>query len=251
MNCQDFEKIAIALARKELLDAATRAQNLAHTEVCVRCAARLVEERALIAGVRAVVAEITRQEAPARLEAQLLTAFREHRPALPSPTLIQMPIKTRYWSRRKLTAIAAGILLLVSVITVFWLQSNSLNQQREDHAGSPTRFIEPEPQAPLPELKESAIVTPHPVIPPSQKRVRHPVSRDRLSETEMVTEFFPLLEGDDLSSLESGQIVRVELQGSELLAIGLPVDAAMTGEAVKADVVLGHDGLARAIRFVR
>jgi hypothetical protein len=72
-----------------------------------------------------------------------------------------------------------------------------------------------------------------------------------LSEVEVVTEFFPLLEGDDLSSLESGQIVRVELQGSELLAVGLPVDAAMTGEPVKADVVLGHDGLARAIRFVR
>jgi hypothetical protein len=33
--------------------------------------------------------------------------------------------------------------------------------------------------------------------------------------------------------------------------VGLPVDAEMANTPVKADVLLGHDGLARAIRFVR
>jgi hypothetical protein len=67
----------------------------------------------------------------------------------------------------------------------------------------------------------------------------------------VVTEFFPLLEGDDLNTVESGQIVRVELSGAVLLAAGLPIDAALVDEPVKADVILGHDGQARAIRFVR
>ena len=60
-----------------------------------------------------------------------------------------------------------------------------------------------------------------------------------------------MMEGDDLDSLERVQVVRVELPGSALSAVGLPIDAEMTREPVKADVVVGPDGLARAIRFVR
>jgi hypothetical protein len=250
MNCQEFKKIVVVLARNPLFDATGHEAGLAHTEVCAGCAARLVKEAALLAGLRTAAAEIAGQEAPARLEAALLAAFHEHTAAVASPTILRMPVKSRPWPRRRLTAIAAGILLLVSVITAFWLQTNSQNQQRQVQAGSPPPFITPEPQAPSPEPKAPAMA-PHSAPPASRNRVRHQVSKARLSEVEVVTEFFPLLEGDDLSSLESGQIVRVELQGSELLAVGLPVDAAMTGEPVKADVVLGHDGLARAIRFVR
>ena len=36
-----------------------------------------------------------------------------------------------------------------------------------------------------------------------------------------------------------------------LAAAGLPVGPEMSKDPVKADVVLGYDGLARAIRFVR
>ncbi len=52
MNCHDFEKLALALARGSLLDATARDQGLIHTEVCGLCAARLAEERALLARVR-------------------------------------------------------------------------------------------------------------------------------------------------------------------------------------------------------
>ena len=60
-----------------------------------------------------------------------------------------------------------------------------------------------------------------------------------------------MMDGDDLDSLDNNQLVRVELPGSALIAVGLPVDAEMANAPVKADVLLGHDGLARAIRFVR
>jgi hypothetical protein len=36
-----------------------------------------------------------------------------------------------------------------------------------------------------------------------------------------------------------------------LASFGLPVNAERADERVKADVLMGHDGLARAIRFVR
>ena len=54
-----------------------------------------------------------------------------------------------------------------------------------------------------------------------------------------------------MSGMEGGQIVRVEVPRSALASFGLPMNAERAGERVKADVVLGYDGVARAIRFVR
>jgi hypothetical protein len=45
-------------------------------------------------------------------------------------------------------------------------------------------------------------------------------------------------------------MVRVEVPRSAMLEVGLAVSADRVSELVEADVVLGPDGLARAIRFV-
>ena len=54
-----------------------------------------------------------------------------------------------------------------------------------------------------------------------------------------------------MNGLDSGRVVRVQLPRSALARFGLPVNAERAGEPVKADVLLGEDGTARAIRFVR
>jgi len=82
-----------------------------------------------------------------------------------------------------------------------------------------------------------------------QSRVRH--RRNRTAKAEIVTQFFALEEGADLDSLEIAQVVRVELPGSALADVGLAVDPEVAARPVKADVALGYDGIARAIRFVR
>jgi hypothetical protein len=66
---------------------------------------------------------------------------------------------------------------------------------------------------------------------------------------EQVTEFVPLTYVAQAD--ESGHIVRVNLPRESLFALGVPVSAEQSGEVVKADVMVGDDGLARAIRFVR
>jgi hypothetical protein len=72
------------------------------------------------------------------------------------------------------------------------------------------------------------------------------------NETETVTEFIPLVGGaPGATPLESGQLVRVQLPRSALAPLGLPLNAERGNEPVQADVLLGNDGLARAIRFVR
>ena len=71
------------------------------------------------------------------------------------------------------------------------------------------------------------------------------------SNEEVTTDFIPLMQGERLQG-EGGHLVRVELPRSALERFGLPVNAERGGGGrVKADVLLGEDGLARAIRFVR
>ncbi|HEX8476510.1 MAG TPA: hypothetical protein VF666_21110 [Pyrinomonadaceae bacterium] len=70
-------------------------------------------------------------------------------------------------------------------------------------------------------------------------------------ETEIATDFFPLAGAMTLRQTDSGHVVRVELPRSALASFGLPVNTERLGERVKADVLFGDDGIARAIRFVR
>lgn len=76
--------------------------------------------------------------------------------------------------------------------------------------------------------------------------------RSRASETagadEITTEFIPIA---GFTQSEGVHLVRVELPRSALTSFGIPVNAERAGGRVKADVLLGEDGTARAIRFVR
>lgn len=71
------------------------------------------------------------------------------------------------------------------------------------------------------------------------------------NETEIATDFFPIAGAMTLMQTDSGHIVRVELPRSALASFGLPVNTERNSERVKADVLFGDDGIARAIRFVR
>jgi hypothetical protein len=68
---------------------------------------------------------------------------------------------------------------------------------------------------------------------------------------EIATDFIPLGNINSTSLQEGGTIVRVELPRSALVRFGLPVNMDRVNENVKADVWLGVDGLAHAIRFVQ
>jgi len=68
---------------------------------------------------------------------------------------------------------------------------------------------------------------------------------------ELTTEFIPLVYENGLPPEENVQIVRVKLPRIALVSFGLPFNEDRAGEPVKADVLLGDDGVARAIRFVR
>ncbi len=71
-----------------------------------------------------------------------------------------------------------------------------------------------------------------------------------IQEREIATEFIPLVYGYNPGPSESAQVVRVKLRRSSLAALGLPVNPERNAELVSADVVVGEDGVAQAIRLV-
>ena len=72
-----------------------------------------------------------------------------------------------------------------------------------------------------------------------------------VERTEVATEFFTVPGADISEPLEEPILVRVTLPRTALVKFGLPINAERSAEFVEADVVLGHNGLARAIRFVQ
>jgi hypothetical protein len=64
------------------------------------------------------------------------------------------------------------------------------------------------------------------------------------------SEYLPLTYLTAGMAMESGTVVRVELSRSALASLGFNTSADNSGQAVKADVILGDDGIARAIRLV-
>lgn len=62
--------------------------------------------------------------------------------------------------------------------------------------------------------------------------------------------FIPLPNTQRLDPNEDVNVVRVEVPRSAMMAVGLAVSADSVSELVEADVMLGQDGVARAIRFV-
>ena len=264
MNCQYFESIINDLARDQVINQAARVRAIAHASVCARCSTRLADERMLTAGLRRLSASADAEEAPAQVEARLLQAFREQRPARVSV----MPARARRWPLWVAGA-AAAILILFALAATRFYQSRAVTSVEQ------AKEVKPDQPMAAPDKTAPDKITPAKIAPderqhalaisrkprPAEKASRRNVvanqtkspARPAGSDTagEIATDFIPLMRGDGMAFMESGQIVRVELPRTALASFGLPVNMERADESIKADVVVGNDGLARAIRFVR
>jgi len=252
MNCQRFESVVAELARAQMMEADVRAEALAHSDECEHCLARLRDEETLTRGLRLLAADMESMSAPAELEGKLLEAFRSRSVMVP---IAAAPSRSRYW----LVAIAAMLLIAMSAVAMWW-RSETPQQRLAEKAPAPkpVETLSGPTQA-APKDVEFRAGGDNIVKPQAPKRVRqNPVAR-RTPETQMAnhvtneiaTDFMPLGDMSPASLQDGGQIVRVKLRRSALIRFGFPVNMDRYNENVKADVLVGVDGLARAIRFVQ
>lgn len=67
---------------------------------------------------------------------------------------------------------------------------------------------------------------------------------------EVATRFLPIPGAAD-APFDYGAVFRVELPRSAMRVVGLPVNESRLSESIRADVLIGQDGLARAVRFIQ
>jgi hypothetical protein len=259
MSCQELETTINELARGQMTDATSRDKALSHAASCARCAMQLEDQRTLSTGLRRFAAVTAEEQAPSRIEASLVAAFREqHAGLLPAVASLSLA-GTRRW-----IYVGAGVAAAVATIMLLSLsvsRTREMPQRTPQASQNPGLSNPPAPDQPA-------------VQPPASDRIqRKPATNfarqansgtkaldrgrrgandtDQATETEIATDFFPLMNRESLTQLDGGQVVRVELPRSALMSFGLPMNMDRANERIKADVVVGNDGLARAIRFVR
>jgi hypothetical protein len=306
MNCQNFETHAAELARGALVEASARDAARAHADACTLCAARLADERALSAGLRAFADTARASEAPARVEAALLASFRarawnDDAPTRPSVEAVRAfdvkrdapPSALRWFPRwAQGAAVAAASALLVVGLYALAASRRAGQQAAPQHASAPQQHNPPhaaQPETTAAQQNSATLSTTgqaggggdenqkttaalhnermhrraggvrpveakfggaRNVASSAVTSAGQTLNNAGAADEEIATDFIPLVH-NQLAPAESGRLVRVELPRSALARFGLPVNAERAGERVKADVLIGDDGIARAIRFVR
>jgi hypothetical protein len=252
MNCQRFEEVVTDLARERLLDAGVRGEMLAHSRQCEHCAVRLEDEIAITLKLKSFAVSFQSVGASARIESELIRNFEAQKPNVPAFALSRQ----RYWLRYGTSAIAA-LLLIGFALALF--RPRPVTNTKEDTSTSlvttPTTVSGPITSP----VNSSPVYNGSSVRPKRNALVRRnrpsatsiTSTAKPPSTTEIVTDFIPVTYGGAANLADGGRMVRVELPRSAMASFGLPVNMDRANERVKADVLMGVDGLAHAIRFVR
>jgi len=158
-----------------------------------------------------------------------------------------VPYRSPRWV---LTAVAVLLLVAIGLLVVLPKNTSDQVQQVESIIPTPVPQID-KPEPPAPELVASDKQQPAP-NPGDARKLK--IRRNTIVQNpidEIATDFFPLTFAADTISSEGGHLVRVTIPRSVLVAMGIPMNVDRAAEHVRADVFIGDDGLARAIRFVQ
>jgi hypothetical protein len=169
-----------------------------------------------------VLREATRAlEAPQRVEEALREAYRARR---------SMPRRhpARLWPHWALAA-AVGMVVGAGLLALLY---------------RPRTQPAPVATVPSPAVKADVASLPAPPAPPL-------VAARAARPAEVAGDFVSLVPDVAWGPGESGQIMRVSMPRAALQSFGLPVDESRAFEMVRADIIVGQDMVARAIRVVR
>jgi hypothetical protein len=192
MNCQEFWN-------------SENPNHSEHLKECSDCAAAWARQQAVAAGLQCLAEEWRRGEAPARLESQLVAAFRIHGGSSPLRP-------------RRHLAIVAGLSAAAVLVLGAFLFVRTPEQPKPVRRVSPTAVQLAGAEAPA-AFEES-------------------------------DGFIPLPNAAQVEADEEVNLVRVEVPRSAMIALGYDVSPDRAFERISADVMLGADGLVRAVRFL-
>lgn len=171
-------------------------------------------------------------QAPPELEARLLAEYRQRR-------------RSRWWKRAGVYGAVAATLLLGAA---GWIWS-VMRQPLPRLAGYPPvqAPLPPERQPVAERLSATVAAARRPARMGPRRETPRPPAPMPVRE-EVATEFIPVHAG---LAFEQGRLIRVRVPRPALAHFGLPFDVDRAAESLHADVLVGEDGLIRAVRFVQ
>jgi hypothetical protein len=165
---------------------------------------------------------------------QALEALAEHDRSLkssrPAPRL---PLRLKPVAKWKIASGYGAVLAAAAALVLYLLPQPK------------PQIVQPVPP-PVISMAEPIVPTPPPAPKPVRRAKRVPVPA--AEPTEVVTDFYPLM--DAPPPFERGRLLRVVVPAATMHSVGLPVNPQRWSERVQADVLVGEEGMARAIRFV-
>ena len=187
--------------------------HLEHVRECPACAALLNRQRTLASGLRRLAADWRSVEAPARVESRLTAAFLGQAGLTVSHPTARWWVPVATWATAAVAVVALAMFLARDrhVVPAHRTTSNRVE------------LAAVEPPADLETLGDS-------------------------SDTD--NDFIPMPNAARIEPNEDLNLVRVEVPRSAMIALGYAVSEDRASEPVEAEVVLGADGLARAVRFL-
>jgi hypothetical protein len=213
MNCQEYWD-NLPQRGHEISEA-----QAAHLADCEACAQEWRAHRALASGLHAMGEEWRKEEAPQHVEAGLLAAFRSQ-----AGFRARRAVGRSWWTPVLAWASAAAAMIAMAALLM--------------------RGYQPAPEKP------GTVAAPHHAAR-SEVLVATVVDADSDDESAILGEgFVRLPNAAPLDPNESYDVVKLEAPGSELIAMGVSLSEDRAAETLVADVALGADGTARAVRLV-
>ena len=185
-----------------------------HVGECSACAALLNRQRSLASGLRTLAADWQSVETPARVESRVTAAF------LGQAGLTVLRPAIRWWVPVVTWATATAA---VVALAMFLARPRQVIAPAHRTVSSRVQLAAAEPPADLESLGD-------------------------VSDAE--SDFIPLPNAARIEPNEDLNVVRVEVPRAAMIALGYAVSEDRASESVEAEVVLGPDGLARAVRFL-
>lgn len=230
MDCKCFDSVLEELERDTSMPAGVRDRALQHAEDCAYCRARLAAARLLSLELRALAKDDENLQAPARVEASLLGVFRERRRR-----------RSRVWRSLSWAGAAAAVTIAAWLLVEHpWRSSGSSVGPKIQAVAPAATFHSASPAPTVKGRNETA---------EARARGERSLPGRHRGVADSAGEFIAL--SSSSYPLGDGMVVRVDLPRSAPALVGLPIPGGDVSGTVTADVVLGQDGMARAIRFVQ
>lgn len=245
MNCAAARGAILDCARDVSIAEDVRVALAEHVRDCANCAAELEWQRDLTAALRDLSAEMKVCKPSSRLEDRINEAFAAR--IAVAPVAQSGSRRTARW----IYALASAAVIALAVWSGTRPSRSNSGDGGASRAASPTTPPGISTTAVAPEKNPAPSVAEAKAAPQRPVPVRAGAGRRAAPPKQVRSfEFIALPAAAGLPDLESGSVVRIAVPVAALPEYGLDIVQGESKTTVDADVLVGQDGLARAIRLV-